>query len=352
MRHTRGPGARRAGTLALRGLATLAVAVIGTGGVAAAAPGGDPGPPEQAQGNGPPATPPASQRAPAPTPQGKAKGQAKAAPATPVDSGRGQARGHAKSGGGSGGSAGSTGQGHVKPHGNTGGPSQQGSSHAQAGKVTLCHATGSATNPYVEITISANALAAHQRHRDGRDIYPASAGGCPGGSAAGGHQNEHAKVTICHATGSETNPYVRITVDTHALEAHTSHQDGDYIVNPTGPCPGVTIPAGVGNPPSGIVSGGGLPPAGGQLPEAGQPAAEDQPASGVLGVSEEGGGGSGGAPEDEGAVLGANQGGGEAGEAGESSGTSLPFTGLELLLMAAAGLVLGLAGWRLRRSAA
>jgi hypothetical protein len=47
------------------------------------------------------------------------------------------------------------------------------------GKVTICHATGSATNPYVEITISVNAVAAHERHQDGRDIIPAPAGGCP-----------------------------------------------------------------------------------------------------------------------------------------------------------------------------
>jgi hypothetical protein len=340
----------------MRGLATFAVAAIGTGGVAVAAPGGDPGPPEQAQGNGPPAAPPAHQQAPAAAPQGKAKGHAKTAPATPGGSGRGQARGHAKSGGGAGGSTGSTGQGHVKSHSGTGGgshsttggaeSSQQGSSHAKAGKVTLCHATGSATNPYVEITISANALAAHQRHQDGRDIYPAPAGGCPGGtSPSGGHGNEHEKVTICHATGSETNPYVRITVDSHALKAHTSHQDGEDIVNPAGECPATTIPGSVGNPPSGMVS------AGGELPAAGQPAAGAQPEAGVLGVSEQGG--SGAAPG-ENAVLGANEGSGpEAGvQPAGDAGTSLPFTGLQLLGMAVAGLALGLAGFRLRRSAA
>ena len=53
--------------------------------------------------------------------------------------------------------------------------------HAKAGKTTICHATGSATNPYVTITISNNALPAHMRHQDGRDIIPAPAGGCPTG---------------------------------------------------------------------------------------------------------------------------------------------------------------------------
>jgi hypothetical protein len=52
--------------------------------------------------------------------------------------------------------------------------------HGPQGKTTICHATGSATNPYVEITISDNALPAHTTHQDGRDIVPAPAGGCPG----------------------------------------------------------------------------------------------------------------------------------------------------------------------------
>jgi hypothetical protein len=45
------------------------------------------------------------------------------------------------------------------------------------GKITICHATGSATNPYVLITISVNGLNGHDGH-DG-DIIPAPEGGCP-----------------------------------------------------------------------------------------------------------------------------------------------------------------------------
>jgi hypothetical protein len=44
------------------------------------------------------------------------------------------------------------------------------------------------------------------------------------------------KVTICHRTGSDRNPYVQITVDEHALEAHRRH--GDIIPAPPGGCPG------------------------------------------------------------------------------------------------------------------
>ena len=58
-------------------------------------------------------------------------------------------------------------------------PAKPDNPHAKAGKTTICHATGSATNPYVTITISDNALPAHARHQDGRDIIPAPAGGCP-----------------------------------------------------------------------------------------------------------------------------------------------------------------------------
>ena len=55
-----------------------------------------------------------------------------------------------------------------------------GASAAPAGKTTICHATGSLTNPYVRITVSNDALAAHDAHQDGRDIIPAPADGCPG----------------------------------------------------------------------------------------------------------------------------------------------------------------------------
>jgi hypothetical protein len=46
------------------------------------------------------------------------------------------------------------------------------------GWITICHATGSETNPFVEITISVNGLHGHGGHQDGADIIPAPAGGC------------------------------------------------------------------------------------------------------------------------------------------------------------------------------
>jgi len=47
-------------------------------------------------------------------------------------------------------------------------------------KVTICHATGSSTNPFVQITISKNGLNGHDHHDD---IIPAPAGGCPTAAA-------------------------------------------------------------------------------------------------------------------------------------------------------------------------
>lgn len=51
--------------------------------------------------------------------------------------------------------------------------------HGHHHKVWICHATGSATNPYVELHVSENALAAHRNHQNGQDIIPAPDGGCP-----------------------------------------------------------------------------------------------------------------------------------------------------------------------------
>jgi len=65
------------------------------------------------------------------------------------------------------------------------------------------------------------ALAAKRFHRtDHRSAHNDTS---PGNS--GSH-----KTTICHATGSETNPYVLITIDNHALKAHSKHQDDQDII--------------------------------------------------------------------------------------------------------------------------
>ena len=47
---------------------------------------------------------------------------------------------------------------------------------APAGKTTICHRTRSEKNPFVIITVSNNALAAHGAHDEPDDVIPAGAG--------------------------------------------------------------------------------------------------------------------------------------------------------------------------------
>lgn len=100
-------------------------------------------------------------------------------------------------------------------------------------KIGICHATGSDSNPYVEIAISENGLNGHyaQGMHDG-DIVPAPAGGCPG-AEHGGNGSDSKKVTICHATGSEKNPYVVITIAEQAwLNGHKDGHNGKADIYP------------------------------------------------------------------------------------------------------------------------
>ncbi len=46
-------------------------------------------------------------------------------------------------------------------------------------KITICHATHSETNPYILVTISASGKDAHNHHQDSEDIIPAPKDGCP-----------------------------------------------------------------------------------------------------------------------------------------------------------------------------
>ena len=99
------------------------------------------------------------------------------------------------------------------------------------GKITICHATSSETNPYNEISISVNGLSGHGNHEG--DIIPVPEGGCPPQPLL---VQEDGKITICHATGSDKNPYNKITISINGLNGHGGHS-GDIIPAPAGDCP-------------------------------------------------------------------------------------------------------------------
>jgi hypothetical protein len=105
-------------------------------------------------------------------------------------------------------------------------------------KLTICHATGSATEPYNQIALDFNGLRAHVNHMG--DFIPAPQNGCPlltptpDLTALATSQDK--KITICHATGSDTNPFVLITVSLNGLNGHGDHTD-DIIPAPAGGCP-------------------------------------------------------------------------------------------------------------------
>jgi hypothetical protein len=128
---------------------------------------------------------------------------------------------------------------------------------ASATKLTICHKTGSQSNTWRRITVSSRAFAgptsssgrllrAHMRHTG--DAIVVGTGTCPSTSATpAATSTPPSKITICHKTGSTTNPYRRITVSSRAvtnpnsqsgkvLRGHMGHV-GDLLMPGASACP-------------------------------------------------------------------------------------------------------------------
>ena len=155
---------------------------------------------------------------------------------------------------------------------------------AAPSKLTICHKTGSASNQFRRITVSSRAMAnpksksgkllrAHLRHTG--DAVVAGAAVCPSASLTPTPTSTPAtKITICHKTGSDANPYRRITISSRAvtnpssmsgklLRGHMRHT-GDVLMPGVTPCPPGTQTGGQGvklsanlQPVQGAMSGSG-----------------------------------------------------------------------------------------------
>jgi hypothetical protein len=169
-------------------------------------------------------------------------------------------------------------------------------------KVTICHATGSTSNPYVVITVDVHALKAHTQHQDGRDVIPAPSGGCPAASSGGG-------TTTTGTTGTTTTGTTTTGTTTTGTTTTGTTTTGTTTT---------------GSTTTGGVAGVSTPPPGGHSAGSPQPSVQGGPA-GVLGVTT------------------------RLGTAARSG--TLPFTGVPLWLAALAAAGLLAAGVGLRRTA-
>ena len=128
---------------------------------------------------------------------------------------------------------------------------------AAPSKVTICHDTGSASNPWRRISVSGRAvtnprsgagrvLRGHLRHTG--DAVVVGAAACPAPAVTPAKTSAPAtRVTICHATGSTSNLFRRITISSRAvtspssssgkvLRGHLRHR-GDLLMPGTAACP-------------------------------------------------------------------------------------------------------------------
>jgi hypothetical protein len=189
----------------------------------------------------------------------------------------------------------------------------------------LCHATHSDTNPFVEIEPNVRALKEGHETEDG-DIIPAPAGRCPAGE-------QRTRTSECPPASPNANALVHAAVQAQDALARAF---GRHVANrAAGGPPCESAPAqqqAQAPPPAGAVQG--------QAVSADQLVLEDELVGGVLGATAE-------APATTPAVAGRSDVLGATEQAAERK--ELPFTGLQLLglvLLAAASLIAGVALYR------
>ena len=194
--------------------------------------------------------------------------------------------------------------------------------------LTVCHYTGTAGQPYTPAVIDAGAFDAHFDHE--LDVIPAPPGGCD--SITDPDRAHDAPVFVCHATGDPDRPFTLAgQFEPGDLGGHEGHA-GDIIPAPHRTCPGLGFYA--------------------------VPTATPSPTAEPTATPTEGPG-----SEDDGDRAGAGE--GDGAQLGDTlptfsgvmvtsapttaiSAQQLPFTGLDLWLIAATGLAMTMAGLGLR----
>jgi hypothetical protein len=198
-------------------------------------------------------------------------------------------------------------------------------------KTTICHATGSAKNPYVTITTANPAVVhAHERHHDDGDIVPAPAGGCPQAAPSVGADDVATNAAAVTGTGT-TTPAPPAPAGGSASSASPAAPGLAPAAAPTAARRSAESTVGVGS--STIVSGGPPTDEVGVLGEAAT--IDDRDDGAVLGATADT------APRATTELASADS---------ADDGGSLPFTGLQAGLLALIGAGALLAGVALRRA--
>jgi hypothetical protein len=91
-------------------------------------------------------------------------------------------------------------------------------------KETICHRTSSEKNPWVEITVSVNALQTHLNHGDfiGKCEETFEYNAPPPKANA-------ETVTVCHKTNCDSAPFTELQVPSSTVQAHLNANTQDFI---------------------------------------------------------------------------------------------------------------------------